>query len=144
MKKIDDFLYKMIKAIYWIFALSSISLLLCFIFFRNISKNTANILGTIYLIIVLLTAIFTIYCAIKGLLFAKRDKTLKELLKESLSSAFFALFVIVVYSLILYHKVVIGTDYIIIIVFFIIPAFRKYFYVKKDLKLKKIIYNINR
>lgn len=131
MKKNDNIIFRLIKIIYLIFVLSSIGLLLCFIFLRNIDKNITNILGIIYLIVIVITSLATLYCTVKGFLFAQKEKQLKFLIKESLSSALFALLVIIIYSLLLYHKIVIGNDYIIIIVFFIIPAFRNYFDKKK-------------
>ena len=110
---------------------------MCFLFFRNINGIFAKIIGTIYLIIVLLTALSTIYYIILGVIYAFKDKTIKDLIKESFQSAVFALLVIIIYSLIIYHKIVIGTDYIIIIVFFMIPAFRKFLDTKGFKILKK-------
>ena len=135
--KFEKLVNNIIRIIYLLFIFFSIGLLICFLFFRNINGIFAKIIGTIYLIIVLLTALSTIYYIILGVIYAFKDKTIKDLIQESLQSAIFALLVIIVYSLIIYHKIVIGTDYIIIIVFFMIPAFRKYLDIKGFKFLKK-------
>ncbi len=135
--KFEKILNKIIRLIYLLFIFFSIILLICFLFFRNINGFYAKLLGSVYLIIVLLSALSTIYYTILGVIYAFKDKTIKDLIQESLQSAIFALLVIIVYSLIIYHKIVIGTDYIIIIVFFMIPAFRKYLDIKGFKFLKK-------
>lgn len=135
--KFEKLVNNIIRIIYLLFIFFSIVLLICFLFFRNINDIFAKIIGTIYLIIVLLTALSTIYYIILGVIYAFKDKTIKDLIKESFQSAMFALLVIIIYSLIIYHKIVIGTDYIIIIVFFMIPAFRKFLDTKGFKILKK-------
>lgn len=135
--KFEKLVNNIIRIIYLLFIFFSIGLLICFLFFRNINDIFAKIIGTIYLIIVLLTALSTIYYIILGVIYAFKDKTIKDLIKESFQSAMFALLVIIIYSLIIYHKIVIGTDYIIIIVFFMIPAFRKFLDTKGFKILKK-------
>ena len=135
--KFEKLVNNIIRIIYLLFIFFSIGLLICFLFFRNINGIFTKIIGTIYLIIVLLTALSTIYYIILGVIYAFKDKTIKDLIKESFQSAIFALLVIIIYSLIIYHKIVIGTDYIIIIVFFMIPAFRKFLDTKGFKILKK-------
>ena len=135
--KFEKLVNNIIRIIYLLFIFFSIGLLICFLFFRNINGIFTKIIGTIYLIIVLLTALSTIYYIILGVIYAFKDKTIKDLIKESFQSAMFALLVIIIYSLIIYHKIVIGTDYIIIIVFFMIPAFRKFLDTKGFKILKK-------
>ena len=135
--KFEKLVNNIIRIIYLLFIFFSIGLLMCFLFFRNINGIFTKIIGTIYLIIVLLTALSTIYYIILGVIYAFKDKTIKDLIKESFQSAIFALLVIIIYSLIIYHKIVIGTDYIIIIVFFMIPAFRKFLDTKGFKILKK-------
>lgn len=126
MKKIDDFIFKMNKVLFYIFIGITIILLFKVLFINDLESASIYLLVG-YLIFCFIFVLGLIYSSIYGYVLSIKDKSIKELLIESIKSMLYATFVLIIYYLIVYHKVVFSSDYIILIIFFIMPSIRKYY-----------------
>ena len=126
MKKIDDFIFKMNKVLFYIFIGITIILLFKVLFINDLESANIYLLAG-YLIFCFIFVLGLIYSSIYGYILSIKDKSIKELLIESIKSMLYATFVLIIYYLIVYHKVVFSSDYIILIIFFIMPSIRKYY-----------------
>ncbi len=129
-KKIDDYIYKTLKVLFYMFIGITIILLFFVLFMNDITKYSIYLLIG-YLIFCALFILGLIYASIYGFVLAFKDKSIKDLLVESLKNMLYAIGVLIVYYLIVYHKIVLSSDYIIVIVFFLSPSIKRYYDYKK-------------